>query len=139
MDINESGSGDDFQEFANDAPIGIMRADAAGMCLYANPAWSALTGLEFEETVGYAWSSAVHPDDLEWTMARWAKSVDSGKPYVNELRIVNKNGEVKRGIAHTTLTRARDGEITGYIGVIMDITPLFEAERIRLAGGELPS
>jgi PAS domain S-box-containing protein len=129
MDIDESRSSEDFHEFANEAPIGIMRADAAGMCFYANPAWSALTGLQFDETVGYAWSSAVHPDDLERTMALWAESVDSRKPYVNELRIVNKNGEVKRVIAHATVTRDREGEITGYIGTIMDITPLYEAEQ----------
>ena len=129
MGIDESRSGDDFDTFVNEAPIGIMRADASGMCFYANPAWFALTGLRFDETVGYAWSNAVHPDDLERTMALWAESVGSGKPYINELRIVNKNGEVKRVIAHATVARTRDGEITGYIGTIMDITPLYEAEQ----------
>lgn len=129
MERADQRSGDDFQEFANEAPIGIMRADAAGMCFYANPAWSALTGMTLDETIGHAWSSAVHPDDLERTMALWAESIVSGKPYVNEIRLVNRNGEIKRVIAHATTTRATDGGITGYIGTVMDITPLDEAEQ----------
>lgn len=129
MERADQRSGDDFQEFANEAPIGIMRADAAGMCFYANPAWSALTGMTLDETIGHAWSSAVHPDDLERTMALWAESIVSGKPHVNEIRLVNRNGEIKRVIAHATTTRATHGGITGYIGTVMDITPLYEAEQ----------
>lgn len=129
MEREHKRTGDEFQEFAHEAPIGIMRADAAGMCFYANPAWSALTGLTLEETVGYAWSTAVHPDDLERTMASWAESLAAERPYVNELRLMNRNGEIRRVIAHATVTRGKDGEITGYIGTVMDITPLHEAEQ----------
>lgn len=124
-----SGSGDTFSEFAGQAPIGIIRADAMGMCVYANPAWSLLTGLTLEETVGYSWSRAVHPDDLERTMDAWGRSILSGKPYVNELRLLNRAGVVKRVIAHATATRDSGGEVTGYVGTVMDITPLYEAEQ----------
>jgi PAS domain S-box-containing protein len=120
---------DDFRTFAEEAPIGIMRADAAGMCVYANPAWSALTGVTLDETIGHAWRRAVHPDDLERTMALWVESMASTGPHVNELRPVSRNGEINRVIAHATATRAADGTITGYIGTVMDITPLNEAER----------
>lgn len=119
---------DTFAEFAAEAPIGIVRADAAGMCTYANAAWFTLTGLTFAETVGHAWSKSVHPDDLDRTMAAWAASVASGRAYVNELRLVAGDGSVKRVIAHANATRDADGTITGYVGTIMDVTPLVEAE-----------
>lgn len=128
--MEQSRPRDTFTDFAAHAPIGIMRADAAGKCIYANAAWFAMTGLTPEETVGYAWSTAVHPDDLEKTMAAWAESIGSGRQYVNEVRLVTKAGEVKRVIAHASAIQSEDGVITGYIGTVMDITSLHESQQL---------
>jgi len=121
---------DTFTGFAGSAPVGILMADAAGMCTYANPAWCAMTGFTLEETLGLAWSAAVHPDDLPATMAAWAASIETGRPYLHDLRVVRKDGAVRRVIAQAVPSRDERGTITGYVGTAMDVTPLWEARRL---------
>ena len=53
-----------FHTLAAEAPVGILQADANGMCVSANEAWCQLTGLTQEQTVGHRWNLAVHPDDV---------------------------------------------------------------------------
>lgn len=64
-----------FREHFSHAPIGILQADANGMCTYANAAWCRLAGLSLEQTVGHFWSRAVHPDDVAEVMRKWEASV----------------------------------------------------------------
>ncbi|MFM7138007.1 MAG: PAS domain-containing protein [Planctomycetota bacterium] len=111
------------------APIGILRADADGTCIYANGNWCELSGLSLKETLGHRWSQAIHPDDVAQVMARWGESVAAGQPYVNEVRMLRPDGTVRTVLAGGGPIRDDHGAVTGFIGTVLDITGLERANR----------
>ena len=114
---------------SDQAPIGILRSDAEGNCVYANANWCELSGLSLEETLGHRWSQAVHPDDVGQVMAKWCESVTAGQPYVNEVRIRRPDGTVRTVLAGGGPIRDDHGAVTGFIGTVLDITGLERANR----------
>ncbi|MGB5780054.1 MAG: PAS domain S-box protein, partial [Allopontixanthobacter sediminis] len=120
-----------FQALANLAPAGIFRTDADGHCTYVNSAWLRITGLGPDDWQGEGWTSALHPEDAERVFEGWTAAVDARTEYRAEFRWVKPNGSA----AWTDVSAAPEfdqaGQVTGFIGVTMDIT-----ER-RLAEGEL--
>jgi PAS domain S-box-containing protein len=123
------GSRELLAVLARDAPLGVLIADAAGQCTYANPTWCRLSGLSMEETVGQRWSRAVHPEDLPGVMERWEESVRDQRPYVCELRLLRPDRGVRRVLAAAGPTHDPAGRLTGFIGTVLDITERVDAER----------
>jgi len=122
-------SHEQFHVLAQKGPVGILQADAAGCCTYANEKWCELTGLSPDETLGYQWSHAVHPDDVARVMEKWAASVEAQRPYVNELRLVHRDGRIIDVTAAALPMLAEDGTTVGFIGTVIDVTALRAAER----------
>jgi PAS domain S-box-containing protein len=118
-----------FHVLTQKGPVGILQADATGRCTYANERWCELTGLSPEETLGYQWSHAVHPDDVARVMEQWAASVEARRPYVNELRLVHRDGRIIDVTAAALPITADDGTMVGFIGTVIDVTALRAAER----------
>jgi PAS domain S-box-containing protein len=115
-------SREQFHVLAQKGPVGILQADAEGRCTYANEKWCELTGLAPEETLGYQWSHAVHPDDVAMVMEKWAESVARRQPYVNELRLVHRAGRIIDVITAAMPILDAQGLTVGFIGTVMDIT-----------------
>ncbi|MFM8415451.1 MAG: PAS domain-containing protein [Planctomycetota bacterium] len=118
-----------FTVLSQRAPMGIMRADANGFCIYANEAWCELSGLSLAETLGHSWSQAVHPDDLPQVMAKWDESVRLQQPYVNEARLLRPDGSHRRVLAGACPIRDEQGLVTGFVGTVLDVTRLDQASR----------
>jgi PAS domain S-box-containing protein len=118
-----------FAVLSRQAPVGILRADADGKCIYANETWCELSGLGLEETLGHRWSQAVHPDDIEGVMAKWDESVRRCEPYVNEVRLLRPDGSVRHVLAGAGPIRDDQGQVSGFIGTVLDITRLAHARR----------
>lgn len=115
------------------SPVGIWQSDAEGHCIYANEKVQQLTGLSREQILANGWPLAIHPDDRQATLAKWAEvtaqmhrgfSPDS----TLELRYLHPDGSVTWGYAETIVERNAAGEITGFIGTVTDITDRKRAE-----------
>ena len=118
-----------FAVLSQQAPVGILTADAAGQCVYANEQWCDLSGLSLEETLGRSWSQAVHPEDIARVMAKWAESVAAGDHYLNKLRLLRPDGTIRHVLASARAIRDAAGHITGFIGTVLDVTRLERADR----------
>jgi PAS domain S-box-containing protein len=118
-----------FEVLSEQAPLGILRADAEGMCVYANETWCELSGLRLDQTLGHRWSQAVHPADLEGVMSKWAASVATRRPYVSEVRLLHPDGSVRHVLAGSRPIHDAHGEVIGYIGTVLDMTGLERANR----------
>jgi PAS domain S-box-containing protein len=118
-----------FEVLSEQAPLGILRADAEGMCVYANETWCELSGLRLDQTLGHRWSQAVHPADLEGVMAKWMESVAARRPYVSEVRLLHPDGTVRHVLAGSRPIHDAHGEVIGYIGTVLDTTGLERANR----------
>lgn len=118
-----------FEVLSEQAPLGILRADADGLCVYANQTWCELSGLRLDQTLGRFWSQAVHPDDVGAVMAKWAESIAARRPYVDEVRLLHPDGAVCRVLAGGRPIHDDHGGVIGYIATVLDMTGIEQANR----------
>ena len=79
-------SEEDYRCLANAIPEIVFSTDAAGRAEYVNQRWHEYTGLTLEETLGYGWLKALHPDDVQIIQQPWLEALQQGKLYEKEHR-----------------------------------------------------
>ncbi len=119
-----------FRSLSASAPVGIFHTSPDGQCLYVNPKWEALAGITAEETLGEGWIRVIHPDDREETVAAWFAAVRISGEFSHECRLLTPQGELRWIHSEGKPVRSSEGDATGYVGTIEDITArrLQEAE-----------
>ena len=123
-----------FRTISTSSPVGIFQTDPAGSCLYANPAWESMSGLTLSESLGTGWQSAVHPTDLPALLEEWRAAFREKRDFSCELRIGTPDGRVRWAHIRSTALRGDEGEISGYVGTVADITLSRQAaEEVRRA------
>jgi PAS domain S-box-containing protein len=115
-----------FETLTRVSPVGIFRTNSEGATTFVNPKWTALTGLSFEDAMGYKYLAAIHPDDREERIREWNTAVKKGKPVVSEYRFLRSDGSVI-WVQGRAVPEIADGRIKGYIGTITDISELKKA------------
>ncbi|MGB2923970.1 MAG: PAS domain S-box protein, partial [Limnothrix sp.] len=110
-------------------PMGIFRTDAAGQCTFVNNRWSELTGLDLNGAQGDGWQKALHPDDGDRIATEWYESAAEKRAFDLEYRFLTAEGKVTwvrgRSIA---AEHDEQGEVTGYVGSVVEITDRKNAE-----------
>lgn len=115
-------SEEDFRVLASTVPVGIFRTDAEGQCLYVNERWSQISGLTMEDATGAGWAKSLHPDDRALISAQWTEAVQTNRSFEAEYRFVNGDGQVTWVVGQAVTQRDDQGNVSGYIGTITDIT-----------------
>jgi diguanylate cyclase (GGDEF)-like protein/PAS domain S-box-containing protein len=110
-------------------PVGIFRADLSGHCSYVNEGWSTLTGYTLKQAHGQGWANALHPQDREQLFTEWNTAVSHGKVFKSEYRFLRPDGRMVWVVGEAHPEYAENGELTGYVGSITDITARREAEQ----------
>ncbi|HEY9108701.1 MAG TPA: PAS domain S-box protein [Roseateles sp.] len=103
------------------SPLGVFHADAAGRCLYVNPAWLGIAGLTLEESLGEGWVRVIHPAHREQIMASFKEAQTRGGVIVTEHRYVRPDGTEVWVRGHAVPLR-EGGQLSGFIGTVEDIT-----------------
>jgi PAS domain S-box-containing protein len=114
-----------FETLCQQAPLGIYETDAQGLCIYTNPRWSEVSGRNAAESLGHGWANAVHPDDRARVFEGWKTAAHQGAPW--EYRLITPQGEVRwiRGLGGPIYS---NGDLTGYVGTVEDVTERKKAE-----------
>lgn len=115
-------SEDLFRALAAHAPVGIFLTDAEGNWIYANERCYAMTGLAPEQARGIGWVHAVHPDDKQAVLDAWQTAMQSGGEFAMEYRALNSSGETRWLTGSTAAQRNQAGAVSGYVGIIADIS-----------------
>ncbi|MHA6246422.1 PAS domain-containing sensor histidine kinase [Pontibacter sp. CAU 1760] len=106
-----------FEMLAESIPHVVWSADANGHVDYFNQQWYSYTRMTEEETLGFGWAPALHPDDREPTTSDWLASMATGEKYERELRLRNIFTEDYRWfLARAVPARNADGEIIKWFG-----------------------
>ena len=117
-----------FRRLSEASPIGIFQSDATGQIVYVNQQWKALTGLADGEWEDGRWAAALHPADAARLRDEWRRpsTLDNGSD--DEIRWVHKDGSISW--AHVVFRPIRDagGRVSGYVGVVSDITARVTAQ-----------
>src|SRR5215213_2410765 len=83
------------------------RGEPSGEITESQPTWEEFTGQTFEQTKGWGWMNAIHPDDREHLGERWRRAIkrESHPPndrfYEIEYRVRRRDGAYRNFLART--------------------------------------
>ncbi|SFG68591.1 CHASE domain-containing protein [Pontibacter chinhatensis] len=118
-----------FRTMADNAPVMIKIMDDATNFMYVNKQWLDFTGHTFEQTINMSWKEVVHPDDIDRKEQVTLQAIKDHSPFRLEYRMRRFDGEYRWVVASNTPRFGANDEFQGYIGSIIDITEIKEAER----------
>jgi len=121
-------SEDQFRTLATAVPQIVWVARPDGSREYYNAKWYEYTGMTEEETLGWGWSKALHPDDKERGEARWKQSYEAGCEYEIEYRMRGADGNYRWFLGRALPQRDASGAIVRWFGSSTDITDRRMAE-----------
>ncbi|MEG4208621.1 PAS domain S-box protein [Microcoleus sp. S13_B4] len=111
-----------YRVLAEAIPQIVWTARADGWFDYYNQRWFEYTGLTLEETQGWGWQLALHPDDLEDAVESWKTSVETGKTYEVEYRFKRaSDGAYRWHLGRALPVRDAEGKILKWFGTCTDI------------------
>ncbi|HEX5937239.1 MAG TPA: EAL domain-containing protein [Actinomycetota bacterium] len=76
----------------------------------------------------YAWSDAIHPDDLERVLAESERSVITGEPFRIEYRVIHPDGRTVWVREDAVLVQDEVGRPLHWIGTMLDVTELMRTQ-----------
>jgi PAS domain S-box-containing protein len=85
---------------------------------------------EFPRTIE-AWEKAIHPDDHDRVMAALEQHLNTGTPYIEEYRMIRKDGSLRYWIDRGAAMRDEKGNAYRMIGSCSDTTERKQAEEAR--------
>lgn len=110
-----------FREFADAMPHILWTAEPDGTVDYLNKVYADRTGVALDVAT-QSWLNALHPGDVERTIAVWSHSVATGKVYSVEFRVIDIATNAYRWQAVTAKpVRDARGVITKWYGIATDI------------------
>jgi PAS domain S-box-containing protein len=111
-----------YRKLSDSAPIGIFEAETRGHCTYVNPRWTAISGLSFEDSLGFGWVRAIHPEDRAEVEEDWRRAVAEGHEWAHEHRLQTPQGLVSWVRMQAASILSQDRHHVGYVGTVEDIT-----------------
>ncbi|MFY9853949.1 MAG: EAL domain-containing protein [Terracidiphilus sp.] len=112
--------------------------DAEGKTVEVSPRWEKLTGQTKEQTLGFGWLNALHPDDVERVKQAMNKAVASGQPTDVQYRVRCPNCEWRWLRSRGYPRFDPSGKINCWYGGLEDIQELkLTEEALRKCQAEL--
>jgi formate hydrogenlyase transcriptional activator len=113
-------------------PAFTWSAHADGSVEFVNQRWREYAGLSSEESQGWGWQVAIHPEDLPSFMRAWHQLMISGEPGEIQLRMRRHDGIFRWFLVRFEPFRDETEKIVMWYGVSADIEDLKQAqERLR--------
>jgi formate hydrogenlyase transcriptional activator len=110
----------------------------AGPSEFLNKRWHEYTGLSPEESQGWGWQAAFHPDDLPRLMERWRELLVLGEPGEIEARLRRHDGVYRWFLIRHEPFRDESGRIVRWYGTSTDVDALKQTqEKLREEEREL--
>lgn len=111
-----------FKFLADHIPVIVWTARPNGEVDYFNKRWFDYTGNSLKESLGAAWTKAIHNDDLDDALKTMNESLAAGKDFKIEYRFLRAADETYRW--HSSMAvpfKNDDGEIIEWFGISTDI------------------
>src|SRR5580692_1335022 len=118
----------DIRPIVDRIPAFTWSAHADGSVEFVNQRWREYAGLSPEESQGWGWQVAIHPEDLPSLMRRWRELLTSGEPGEIEARMRRHDGVFRWFLIRFEPFRDETGKIAMWYGVSTDIENLKQTE-----------
>lgn len=119
-----------FHTLAEAIPQIVWTAVPGGGVSYCNQRWCDLTGFTMEETLGWGWQKAIHPDDLPQAIENWQRSRETGFALDMEYRIKSREGSYRWYLVRATPLCDSNGEVIKWFGACADIDDQMHTQQL---------
>jgi formate hydrogenlyase transcriptional activator len=96
---------------------------------FLNKQWHEYTGLSPEESHGWGWQAAFHPEDLRALIEKWQEQLGSGESGEIEARVRRYDGVYRWFLIRMAPFRDESGKIIRWYGTSTDIENLKQTEK----------
>ncbi|TVR75462.1 MAG: EAL domain-containing protein [Sphaerobacteraceae bacterium] len=118
-----------YRTLTNAMPQMVWQTDPSGYHLYYNDRWYEFTGMSREESLGFGFSLALHPQDRERTLQIWNRALRDGSKYEIEYRFYSRElDEYRWFLGRAFPVQDDEGKILEWVGTCTDIDPQKRAE-----------
>ena len=122
---SRTASGDDLSlYFQNSSPAALYRTNVNGSCLWVSEKWEELSGCLQKDALGDGWQRVIHPDDLQHLLVEWSRAIETRTQFLSEFRYLRHDGSVVWVCSRISEQHDENGNLIGYLGVVIDITEL---------------
>lgn len=120
-----------FRQLADVLPVMIWVAGPDGTMRYLNTRMRDYCGPRMTEDSSTWAEMFVHVDCRERCAPIWIQSLQEGKPYDVQLRILHADGVYRWCLTHAAPQRDTSGRVVAWFGVTMDIHELKLTQELR--------
>ena len=121
----------DLRLFINGIPTLAWSSHPDGSVDFANHRWNEFTGLSLEESSGWGWKSAIHPEDLPRLVSAWESPQGTDIPNSCELRLRRSDGVFRWFLLQREPLRDQAGEVARWYGIATEIEQRKQLESLR--------
>ena len=120
-----------FRSLSACSPVGIFLTDIAGRCIYTNPRYQVICGLDEAASLGEGWLQSVHREDQTRAITEWSAYTQKGREYSDEFRFQTPDGSIRWTHVRSSPMISDHGKLLGHVGTIEDVTERKQAEAAR--------
>lgn len=120
-----------YRMLVNNLADMVFSLDIDGRFTYVSPALSRFSLYHPEDFVGNLARQFIHPDDWPHVQASMIETLQ-GVLSPREFRVIDKDGRIHH-VRTSSRPLVRDGQVVGVVGVMTDLTSLWQAEMSRQA------
>ncbi len=110
-----------FRTLADAIPDVVWTALPNAGIDYCNRRWCDRTGLTVQQTLGWGWKDALHPDDVPIAMENWERSRKAGSALDIEYRLRTRSGAYRWQLVRAVPLLGSSGNIVKWVGSCTDI------------------
>src|ERR1700722_20862676 len=100
----------DFRLVMDTIPAIVWSASPDGSDDFFNKGWVEYTNLPVEESKGFGWLKAIHPEDAPALLAKWRTAIRTGTPYESVARVRRFDGEYRWFLSRAVPLRDETGK-----------------------------
>jgi PAS domain S-box-containing protein len=116
------------RELMDSIPDIVLQFSGGGRAEYFNRKWFEYTSFGFEETSGFQWTRALHPEDRERASAAWREAILEERPYEIQYRLRRgADGAYRWHLNRCAPQKDADGRLFRWIATCTDIHDLIAA------------
>lgn len=112
------------------SPLGTFVTDVDGRCQHVNQMYQKITGYSAETMTGAAWSTGIHPEDLDEALTKWQEAIEHDRTFVAECQFVRSDGTTT-WVSYKAAAMQNDGHLLGYVGTLEDISARKNIEQMK--------
>jgi len=110
-----------YRDLAASLPSIVWTAGPDGARDFFNQRWYEYTAMTYEQSNGWGWQAALHPDDQETFVAAYRESIHKGTPFEREGRLRGSDGAYLWHLSRALPSQDDSGRVETWVGTSTNI------------------